>query len=399
MTRMGCLVIAGCLLVCVAGCRGGRSTDRGSSDASAGLVVRRADFSVRLVLTGELQAARAENIVVPSFPGRQTTIRWIEEDGADVVAGQKVLELDTTSLVGDIDAKRLALVKAETELEQKSRAAAAAVSEKRFQVDQRRVELENAQMDATIPQELVSRQRYQEYQLALKRARVAYEKAVEDLATTEKTTEAEVEERRIAVEKARRDVDTSQQAIDTMTVRAPRDGVLVISEFRFQRRKYQVGDMVWVGSNIMQIPDLSSMMIDASLSDVDDGKISAGMATTCTLDTYPDISFPGVVAEIAPVAQEPFQQSLRRAFHVRVDLERCDVQRMRPGMSVKVEIQGKRLKNVLVAPRAAMDFSKNPPVLSLEGGGVVEVRLGPCNAQTCVIEAGAQEGTRLRASR
>ena len=79
-------------------------------------MVHRADVTTRLVLTGELHAARAEYITVPNVRGEETTIKWMVEDGAEVAAGQKVLELDTTSLIGDMDAKRLALVKAEAEL-------------------------------------------------------------------------------------------------------------------------------------------------------------------------------------------------------------------------------------------------------------------------------------------
>ncbi len=362
-------------------------------------MVHRADVTTRLVLTGELHAARAEYITVPNVRGEETTIKWMVEDGAEVAAGQKVLELDTTSLIGDMDAKRLALVKAEAELEQKEYAAAATVSEKKFLVEQKSVDLEKARMDTSIPEELLSRQKFQEYQLAYKRALTSGDKAAEDLATAEKMTEAEIEECRIAIQKAKSDIEISQGAINAMTVRAPCAGILVISENRWLQRKFEVGDSVYVGFHIMQIPDISSMNVEAWLSDVDDGKIKAGMPALCTLDTFPDMHIHGVVKTITPVAQEVSAQSLRRAFNVRIDLDKSDPDKMRPGMSVKVEIQSNHMSHVLVAPRKSIDPAHYPPLLLLEDGKDIEVRLGPCNAQTCVIESDVTDGLRLRAAK
>jgi hypothetical protein len=65
-------------------------------------------------------------------------------------------------------------------------------------------------------------------------------------------------------------------------------------------------------------------------------------------------------------------------------------------MSAKVEVEVLRRAGVLLAPRAALDRGASPARALLEGGGEAEVRLGPCNAQECVVEGGLAEGTRLR---
>ena len=85
------------------------------------------------------------------------------------------------------------------------------------------------------------------------------------------------------------------------------------------------------------------MKVVAQLSDVDDGRIAVGMRVRCTLDTYPDRVFEGEVVSISPIAKEENNRSLRRFFQVEVLLVESAPERMRPGMSVKVE--------VLVPPR------------------------------------------------
>jgi multidrug efflux pump subunit AcrA (membrane-fusion protein) len=250
-----------------------------------------------------------------------------------------------------------------------------------------------------VPEALLERRVHQERQLRLDRARIEMEKAEEDLRAFEASSKADLETRRIAVEKARREIETTEAAIGALVLRAPRSGLLVVAQHPWEERKLQVGDTVYVGWSVMSIPDLSAMRVVASLSDVDDGKIAAGMPAKCTLDAYPGETFNGVVRELTPIAQEPMRESLRRAFRVIVELTRTDAEKMRPGMSVKVEVETARQSGALLAPRAALDMSADRPRAALAKGGDAEVRLGPCNASECVVESGLEEGTRLRTVR
>ena len=80
------------------------------------LAVRRGEFRGRFLLTGELQAVRADEILVPRTPVWMIPIRWMEADGATVAAGQKILEFDNTAFASDLEERRLALTQAESDL-------------------------------------------------------------------------------------------------------------------------------------------------------------------------------------------------------------------------------------------------------------------------------------------
>jgi hypothetical protein len=80
-----------------------------------------------------------------------------------------------------------------------------------------------------------------------------------------------------------------------------------------------------------------------------------------------------------------------------------DAKKMRPGMSVRVEVLGAEVRGALLAPRAAIDFTgKRPRVALAEGpargktGSAKEIRLGPCDVSFCVVEEGLAEGAHLR---
>jgi multidrug efflux pump subunit AcrA (membrane-fusion protein) len=96
------------------------------------------------------------------------------------------------------------------------------------------------------------------------------------------------------------------------------------------------------------------------------------------------------------VAKESPGSALLRYFPVVIALDRTDPEKMRPGMSVRVEVQGEDHQGVVLAPRAALDLSTRRPRALLAQGGAVEIELGPCSAQECVVQSGLAAGTRLR---
>jgi HlyD family secretion protein len=395
----GRLAAVGLLAACLARCSvpGPTAAERAGA-AGVELVVRRDTLQERVLLTGELQAVRAERIVVPATPEWELPIRWIERDGTLVAEGQKVVELDNTPFASELEQKRLAATGAHNDLMSQQADGAIERADKAFAVERVTIELQRARLRAEVPPELLAERDYQERQLALARAEAELAKAAGELESIERATAAAVEERRIALERARDAVAIAEKAIRDLTLLAPRAGLFVVAENRQENRKYQVGDSVWVGLAVAEIPDLEQMQVVARLSDVDDGRVAVGMSARCTLDTYPEQVFTGSVSEIAPIAQEESERSLRRSFRVVIRLDGSDVQRMRPGMSVKAEILPEAAPAALLVPRAALEWAAGSPrALRHEDGTSEEVRLGPCNATHCVAEQGLEEGTRLRA--
>lgn len=383
--------------VAAAGCSVGHA-GAPAAGPEADPVVRRGTFATRFLLTGELEASSAAVLTVPPMPNWQTTIRWLETEGAEVKAGQKVVEFDTAAFASDYGEKLLARDQAESALEQAEATAASQRADKEFAVEQKTIAVKKAKIDASVPQGFLKAKEWQDYQTALDRAKTELAKAEEDRKTQRAAGEESVRQARIALAKADRELAASRQALDGMVLTAPRSGILVIADHPWERRKFQVGDNVWVGLPVARIPDLDTMGVTAKLSDVDDGRITTGEPVVCTLDAYPDRTYAGRIADIMPVAQAEGNRSLRRAYTVRIRLDRSDPARMRPGMSVKVEVDGAPRPDVLLAPRAGLDLAANPPRARLASGRTVPVTLGPCNAMSCVVLDGLHEGDRLEVS-
>ncbi|HVT57903.1 MAG TPA: efflux RND transporter periplasmic adaptor subunit [Thermoanaerobaculia bacterium] len=355
----------------------------------------------RLLLTGELKAARGEALAVPRTSDFQLQLRWLAEDGSAVAAGQSIAEFDNSAFLSKLKEKQLAAASAASELARLEAEGRASAAEKRFTVEQKSAETATARLAATVPQELLSPYDYQDRQIKLQRAESELAKAKAEVETQARTAAADQGVQRVALAAAERDIQAAARALEQLTLKAPRPGVVLIADHPWEGRKFREGDNVWTGMRVATLPDLGSMVVEAALSDVDDGRVTPGDEALCTLDAHPGFSVHGRVAEISPVARESDRAPLLRFFPVRVELDQIDPRRLRPGMSVRVEISGRPAPPALLAPRAAIDFSGVPPRLWLAGGGAVAVRLGPCNAQLCAVAAVEGElraGQRLQAA-
>ncbi|MEM7480153.1 MAG: efflux RND transporter periplasmic adaptor subunit [Acidobacteriota bacterium] len=359
--------------------------------------VVRGDLRPRVLLTGTLRAQEAHELVVPRTPTWEVQIRWMADDGTAVGAGERVVELDNTPFLTDLEEKRLTLAEQREELERIRAEGELSVADASQTTVQRRADLEKARIAAETPASLLPRVEYEERQLALRRAELALEKAEEDLAAARQRSANRLEIQRLSVVRSQREIALAETSVDSLVLVAPTEGIMVVEDHPWEGRKLQIGDSVWVGMKLVRIPDLSTMRVDARLADVDDGRVVPGMAVRCTLDAYPERIYPGRVAQIAPVAKEPSSYSLRRFFKVEIDLAETDEDRMRPGMSVKVEVLPEPVPDVLLAPRGALDLTARPVRARRDGGGWSEVVVGPCDANRCVIENGLAEGDRLAA--
>jgi biotin carboxyl carrier protein len=393
------LVVVGC-----AACRGAPARPV-TGEPVRTVILARGTIADRQLITGELRATASAVLAAPRTESWQLAIRWLAEDGAPVKAGDRVVELDNSAFTAQLEEKRLALLEAEMTLRGAQDLDAIATEQKVTELRQHQIALDKATVRAGVPADLLAGREAQERQLENKRAEVAVDKAAHDLAAQREEAALDLRIKQIALDKARRAIEAAEKTIAELVLTAPRDGIVVVEVHDWLGRKIQVGDTVISGMAIASLPDLSQgMQVRAELSDVDDGRVAVGMAGVCTLDAYPRDAMPCTVKDVTPVARTKGESSLRRSFAVVLGLDRAgDPARMRPGMSVKVEIHPRAVSNAVVVPRGAIALpaapgapaasgERRPAKVRMASGELREVTLGACDAQGCAALDGVAAG-------
>jgi HlyD family secretion protein len=346
------------------------------------------------LLTGELAAVRGVELAVPRIPGMGggLQVQWIAEDGAEVAAGDVVVELDNSRISSTLEEHRTRAVQAAIALEQRESALQAERASRLFELERTAVELEQARVEAAIPQELRSRKEWHEKQQALVAAEAAHEKARLALAAHDRGGAAELSVQRIALDKARREVIQAEESLRSLQLRAPRPGVVLLGRSPRDDRPVQVGDTLWPGLRAASLPDLSLLEVAGYLPEVDDGRVRPGQAARVILDSALDRVHAGRVEDVAAVAQDARYAG---GFKVRVSLQRTDPGSMRPGLSARVEVVRQVFTDALVVPRSALTWKGDQAQARRPGGGTTDVTLATCLALECVVREGLQEGDRV----
>ncbi len=349
----------------------------------------------RVLLTGELRAGVAVDLTVPMTDTWELTIRWMAEDGTQVKAGERVLEFDNSAFTNGLVQKQMAVVEATSAFRTYRDLSAVSISVKQHELEQAKVATEKARLLASVPEDLLPQRTVKDRQIDRTRTELALAKAEKELATERQAAALESHVKQIEVDKAKRAVETAEKSIGELVLKAPRDGVISVGTHPWEGRRFQIGDSVQPGFILVTLPDFSQPMeIQAELSDVDDGRVKIGQKGMCTLDAYPAEPQPCEVKTVAPVARNKQRQSLRRIFSVSLAIANKDPDRMRPGMSVKVELPGAK-RTGLVAPRSALVFDGGKVALRLHGGELRQVTLAGCDAQRCAIATGAIIGEEI----
>ena len=179
---------------------------------------------------------------------------------------------------------------------------------------------------------------------------------------------AEIQVKVIEKEKLNVQLDQAKSNLDGMNIKAPSDGMVIYTDHWAERRKVQVGDVVWGGLPLVRLPDLSEMEVLAQVNEVDGPRLSTGQKAQILLDSYPEIEITGAVKEISQTAIKASWMAKAKIFRVVISMDRTVTEMMKPGMSAQVSIVVAESGSQLLVPRSAVKFENGSAnVTRLEG--------------------------------
>lgn len=163
-------------------------------------------------------------------------------------------------------------------------------------------------------------------------------------------------------------VAAAQATLNQAWLEAPFDGVITVVETK-------LGDQVAPGVQGFRLDDLSHLLVDVQVSEVDINRIQVGQPVTLVFDAILNREYNGVVTEVALVG------SLTQGvvdFTVTVELTDADAA-VKPGMTAAVNIVVSQLEDVLLVPNRAVRVLEGQRVVYIMRSGnpdPVEITLG-----------------------
>ncbi|HEX3746791.1 MAG TPA: HlyD family efflux transporter periplasmic adaptor subunit [Bryobacteraceae bacterium] len=185
--------------------------------------------------------------------------------------------------------------------------------------------------------------------------------------------------------------------VKRMEMHSPMDGIAVMASIVRNGEFGQVreGDQVNAGQPFLTVVDPSSMVLDASVNQVDAESLRLGMKATVHLDAYPDIALPAVLEGIGAMSKtSTFRANYVSSIPVRFRIERTDA-RVIPDLTGSADVILGADTGTLILPRAAVFQEDGGSFVYTQGpdGWVKkQVEPGMRNYTQVAIRSGLQKG-------
>lgn len=373
----------------------------GPDDAAAR--AERRTLRLTVPVGGVLEAIQTQQIGPPQV-SRYWNFKIVRmaPEGSEVDEGDPVLAFDPSELERDLIDYRSRAEKAAEELEKRRHELAVELEDLDMQIAEARSTLGKSELKVEVPEEIVAGRE-------LETARLDQRIAEQRLAALESKREASARaaESELAGlarlrDQARQRVAELEESIDQMTVPAPRAGTVIYLEQRGRGgaagEKPKVGDSVWRGAMVLEIPDLRAMRAVGQVDEVELGRLERGQRVRLRLDAHGGIEYAGRLERVGYTVARESDAVARKVVQVRIGLDRTDVERMRPGMRFRGEIETARLEGVLTVPVVAVRMTPSGPRVRAHratGWSDVAVELGERDADYVEVRDGLDEGARV----
>jgi multidrug resistance efflux pump len=162
------------------------------------------------------------------------------------------------------------------------------------------------------------------------------------------------------------------------------------------------GEPVREGQKLMQIPDLSQMLVNVKVHEALVSRVQLGQPASVRVESFPDKILSGKIALVSTVSsQQDFFSADVKVYTTKVKI-RHPPEGLKPGMSAEVTITiGDTLKHVLTVPVQAIvggaELGKHRKcyVLTPQGPEERDIEVGESNEKMAEIKTGLAKGDRV----
>jgi len=148
----------------------------------------------------------------------------------------------------------------------------------------------------------------------------------------------------------------AQANADRMVLKAPMDGLVVVQN-TFNNgdfKPYQQGDQVFPGMMFLQVVDQSSMVINATVNQVDVQHLKLGQKAKVRFDAFPGLELPAHLITIGAITKTAgMRASYKKDVAVRLRLDKIDP-RIIPDLSVSADVILEESEPAAVVPAEAL---------------------------------------------
>ena len=381
--------------------------------------VVREPVEVKIHTLGELRPARMATIVAPPVAGGALQIVHLSKTGTFVTQGDIVVEFDPSEQEYNLEQSKSQLEEAEQQIKKMKADQAVRVSQEQVSLLKAQFEVRRAELKVK-GNDLLSAIEARKNAIALEEAKRKLEQLQRDIKSRANSDAADLMVQNVARTKATIGMKLAQQFIDNMTCRAPISGIVVLGQniealisssgsisisSETEIPEYRPGAQAFPGRPIANIQEVAQMEIAAKVIETDRASIESGQGIEVLVDSQPLKVYKGKIKSLEQSAlssnnvsstldyiEALSTRSFAAVFQVDTHGDLLNL-----GVTARVTILGKDVRDALSIPRQALHQKEGKPVVYMHRGNgwdARDVRIKYLTESRAVIE-GLPEGAEV----
>src|SRR5260221_5457171 len=192
-------------------------------------------------------------------------------------------------------------------------------------------------------------------------------------------------------------IDRATKGMEALEIKAAHDGILVYQrDWRGEITK--VGDTLWPGQPVGEIPVLATMEARVYILEADAGGLVTGVPAAVVVEAHPAIEYQAKIKKVDTLAKRRIGWIPVQYFGATLELAATDPAVMKPGQRVQAILALDVRPDAISVPRNAIFEKDGKKVVYRRAGAEfapVEVTLGPAAVGRVVVERGLAAGDEI----
>jgi HlyD family secretion protein len=370
----------------------------GAARRTATATVARRDFVHQLRLSGTVEAVQSTTISAPRLagPGNPSlVITRLVHPGSLVHPGDLIVEFDRQEQLRNALDRRAELHDLEEQIRKREAQERATAARDESEIMLAESAVARAELEM-VKNPMLPRIEAEKNVQALERARATLDQLRATLHLKREAAEADLRILGIRRDRARQAMQQAEDNAERMAILAPIGGMALIKAIwkANTMADVQEGEEVRAGVPVVDIVNPDAMRVRARVNQADIDALAVGQPVRVGLDAYPDLHFPGRIAQISPLGVTSTLSTKVRTFIVLVDVDGSHPNLM-PDLTAALDVELARVPDALVVPRDALRVDGDRTRLRVQRGSAFEDRevvVSRLSAHEALIASGVDEG-------
>ena len=334
---------------------------------------RKGEFLVISRCRGELRARRSAQVTAPvNVPDLR--IVWQAPPSTHVNAGEPVVRFDQSSAKQQLQEREAALKQAQATLDQAVAESLITAEQDKRDLSAARYAVERARLEVS-KQEIMSVLQGEESKIDLGLAEKKLRVQEANVALHEASSKSRIASLTRVQEQAQYEVDLTKKRLAQMELQAPISGLIVFlpnySQGWINAKPFKVGDQVWPGASIAEVPDLATLEMEGKIEEIERGRVNPGSDARVRIDSLPELTLVAKLYQISAMTQISFEWPPTYSFRGYAKIDKPD-KRLRPDMNGNMDVIVSRIPDAISVPAKALFTRAGKPVVYVSNGKLYE---------------------------